>query len=286
MNRSILFIDESGTSSLLKESKEPFILTGVILEDREVNIIEGFFNYIKLKYSINVNEPFHSFNVFEDSNTKLPTAKAKDLITKLSDFISFIPIKLRILSVDRSMFRNALGVKSLEDFKFDSKRKELKDFPYRIMASHLFKWFAEHLESEGSIGEIVVDAKKGGDAQLIKTLYLCKDCLDVFDDSTRNLIRKKCTSICFAEKYCLSGGLEIADIISFTAFQHARRSMPAFKEIRLNKVWNEVRDRLPEKSLERLSEEDVRCFFKIEKDGVHKYLRNLSKTLGTPPNGG
>ena len=39
-----LFIDESGRSSLAEIESEPFVLTGVILENREIQTVEGFFS--------------------------------------------------------------------------------------------------------------------------------------------------------------------------------------------------------------------------------------------------
>jgi hypothetical protein len=58
-NLSTLYIDESGKSSLIDNAEEPFILTGVLLDQEEKSPIEGFFNYIKRKYKINPNIPFH-----------------------------------------------------------------------------------------------------------------------------------------------------------------------------------------------------------------------------------
>lgn len=273
MKRSVLFIDESGKASLAELKNDPFIITGVILDTEDIRTIEGFFNYIKRKYSIPTDIPFHSYEIFENPKTKLSDHEAKDLIERLADFISIIPIEIKILSIDKAAFKKALGVKSNSDFKGNAKRKELAESPYRLMSSNLFQWFANHLSKTGGIGEIIVDARRGGDAQLIKTLYTCKEQSGPFDENTRSLIKEKCTSICFAEKTCLSGGLEITDIISFTSFQHSKRLIKSFDKIKLQKLWKAVRLLLKNKSTHRISPTEIRKFFAIKKNGVHKTIK-------------
>jgi hypothetical protein len=77
MNHSTLFIDESGKSSLAVKMDEPFILTGVILDDSKIATIEGFFRYIKRKLGVPIDKPFHSYDLFESEISKITTSKAK-----------------------------------------------------------------------------------------------------------------------------------------------------------------------------------------------------------------
>ena len=46
-NSSTLYIDESGKSSLAEKQNEPFIITGVILNDLETQPVEGFLITLK-----------------------------------------------------------------------------------------------------------------------------------------------------------------------------------------------------------------------------------------------
>ena len=219
-----LFVDESGKSSLLEKAKEPFILTGITMMDEELSAVEGFFNYIKRKFEIPVLQPFHSYHIFEHPNLKLPDAKSMSLADSLAEYISLIPVDIRVVEIDKSAFREALGIKSDENFKGDSKRKEMKDYPYRIMASYLFALFGAYLEKNDCIGQILADSRKGGDHQLLKTLHMCKEKLVPFRDGRHSeVIKKRVQAICFAEKGYLSGGLEIADLISYVTFLRARR---------------------------------------------------------------
>lgn len=218
MNHSTLFLDESGKSSLAEKTTEPFILTGVILDDEDIKTVEGFFNYIKRKCKINTSMPFHSYDIFENPQRKISTVKAKLLLQTIADFISLIPIRINVIGIEKRIFREALGVKSDSDFRGSSDRKEMKEFPYRIMSANIFVWFAHYLKTSDRRGQIIVDARRGGDYQLIKSLNLCKDPNAPIEKGVSKLIKERCSAICFAEKNFLSGGLEITDLISYTCF--------------------------------------------------------------------
>lgn len=273
MQKHTLFIDESGKSSLAEKADEPFILTGVILKEEDINTVEGFFNYIKRKYQIDSSIPFHSYDLFENSKLKMTDVKAKKLLSTIADFISLIPIKVSVFSIDKSIFRSSLGVKSENDLKGTARKKEMREFPYQIMSSRLFAWFAEYLRLSDSIGQIIVDARVGGDQQLLRTLNICKDPNGPIDNIISKLIKERCNAICFAEKHFFSGGLEITDLISYTSFFHARKKMNSMSAIGLQTVWKEIRKNLPDNSLKKLGRRDIKKFFGVGRDGVHPYLK-------------
>ncbi len=273
MKHSTLFIDESGKSSLVDEVNKAFILTGVILDDEDLKTVEGFFSYIKRKYDIDLDKPFHSYDLFENPSTKISSAKAKPLLSAVADFISIIPIQINIVEVNKEIFKKALGVKSNEDFKGDAKRLEMKEFPYRIMSANLFGWFAKYLHTSDGIGQIIVDSRKGGDSQLIKSLSLCKGPNAPINTEESKLIKERCSAICFAEKNFLSCGLEITDLISYASFFHVRRMMNSMKEYGLPKVWLEVKKKLPNAKINKLQSGDIKTFFKIGRGEVYKALK-------------
>lgn len=275
MKKATLFIDESGKSSLIKKTGDPFILTGVILNEEEIIPVEGFFNFIKRKYSIDINSPFHSYDILENPSTKLLTdIEAKSLIESLAEFISLIPVNINIISTDKAIFKRALGARSDNEFKGHAKRIEMTEYPYRIMSAMLFKWFAAYLEQNDGIGEIIVDAKRGGDTELIKTLYACKDPTSgIFSTSVSNQIKERCTAICFAEKKYLSGGVEITDLISYTSFFHARRLISSMNHIGLNVAWTQIKNKLEGRRLDKLTIPEIRTYFGVDADGVHKNLK-------------
>jgi len=275
MEHSTLFIDESGKSSLVDSKYNQFILTGVILNDDDIKTVEGFFTYIRRKYKIDTNRPFHSYDIFEDiGSDELTPKEMATLVETLADFINIIPIQIKIISINKVEFRKVIGIKSNKDFSISRNAREIKEFPYRIMAAKLFKWFAEYLHKTGSIGQIIVDAKKGSDDQLIKTLNLCKEFSGPLKPVESKLIKDKCTAICFADKTFLSGGLEITDFISYTSFFHVRKSMSEMNFIKLSNVWKIIKNLLENNKITKISNNEIRNFFGIQKDGVHKYLNS------------
>lgn len=248
-------------------------MTGVIIDDMEINSIEGYFNYIKRKYNIDVDLPFHSYHVFEDSNTKLPDHQLLELSQMLADFVSLIPCEIKIIEVNKEIFRSVLGIKSLEDFKGSTERKQMPDLPYRVMSSILFKWFSDHLEQQQAIGQIICDSRRGADHHLLNALNLCKEGHIPYIDKMANVkIKKSITAICFGEKNFLSGGLEITDLISYVSYFRVRRLLTANKHIGIDQIWSKLSERT---KITQLEEKPVRNFFGLKKGEVHKYLKNI-----------
>ncbi len=269
--KATLYIDESGKSSLKEQKNNPFIMTGVIIDDSEISSIEGFFNYIKRKYKISLDLPFHSYHVFEHPEEKLSDNKLFELSKNLADFISLIPAQVKVIGIDKQEFKNALGVQSDKDFKGTKERKRLPEFPYRVMSSALFEWFARYLNEHNFIGQIICDSRRGADKHLLSTLNQCKDGdVPYFDNTVSKKIANRITAICFSEKNFLSGGLEITDLISFVTYFKVRRLITANKQIGIDKLWEKIRDKI---NFLKIDEEATRRFFGLKKNEVHKYLK-------------
>lgn len=268
--KATLYIDESGKSSLKEQAENPFIMTGVIIDDSEIKSVEGYFDYIKRKFGIPVEKPFHSYHIYEHPDEKLSDSRLIELSKLLADFISLIPAEIRIVEISKSEFKNALGVKSDDDFKGSSEKKRLPDFPYRVMSSDLFGWFAKYLDDHDSIGQIICDSRRGADKHLLSTLNACKEGhVPYTDGEISKKINDLVTAICFSEKNFLSGGLEITDLISFIAYFRVRRLITANKHIGVDKLWDEINSLT---DITRINEDEVRRYFGIKKGEVHKYL--------------
>ena len=102
MYKKKLFLDESGKASLI--SDDNFILTGVVVEQRYKTVVEGYFNFIKGKYHIDINKPYHSYHIYEHPHTRLSDSNLKKLSFELSDFISNIPVDIKIIEVNKKIF--------------------------------------------------------------------------------------------------------------------------------------------------------------------------------------
>lgn len=271
MQKSTLFIDESGKSSLLSDEKEPFIITGVILDDQEITAIEGFFTYIKRRYQIDDTKPFHSYHIFENESTKLPNDKLVELSKTLAEFLSLIPVRITVLEVEKKTFKTAIGLTNEEQCKGSKERRNVPELPYKILAADLFVWFAEYLKSTDRIGQVIADSRRLGDHQLLKTLTACKEGhLATIDGNTSLLIKEKVTALCFAEKNFLSGGLEITDLISYVTFFRVRELLSKNEDIGIPYIWNEIREK---KALRIVKEREIREFFEIGKNEVYKDLK-------------
>lgn len=270
---STLFIDESGKSSLIEKKNQPFILTGAILDNSKISSIEGFFNFIKLKYDIDPDKPFHSYHIFEDPKEKIDQSKAITLSKTLAEYLSLIPIKVETVIIDKNEFKKILGATSDDDFKGMRERIEMREYPYRIMASHLFGWFGKELDKNDSIGQIIADSRKGGDHLLLKTLNLCKEGKDPYLPKYQDAVKKRITAICFAEKGFLSGGLEITDLISYVAFFRARRMISSVSHLGIETIWKQIKQIKSYKGFKKINEGEIRGFFDIKKGEVHKHLK-------------
>ncbi len=269
-NLATLFIDESGKSSLIEKANEPFLITGVILDDSDRQIVEGFFGYIKLKYGIDPSQPFHSYDIFENPKTKLDDSDLNSLSIKLAEFIALIPAQIHITSINKSEFKSAIGIKSDEDFKGSGDRQDTKQLPYRVMATYLFAKFGKYLEKKHLIGQMIADSRRGADYQLIKTLNVIKQGDTNVRPEYQIAIKERLNAMCFAEKGYLSGGLEITDLISYTSFLRARKMITHFSNTGIRRVWKEIYARAEIKKIEA---DQIKRFFGIKKGEVHKYLR-------------
>lgn len=271
MGKSTLFIDESGKSGLFSDEKEPFIMTGVILDNQEIDAIEGFFTYIKRKYGIDDTKPFHSYHIFENEETKLIDSKLIDLAKTLAEYISLIPIQLTIIKIDKKTFKEAIGLENAEQCSGSKEKKNIPELPYKVLASQLFKWFTDYLEDNDHIGQIVVDSRRGGDHELLETFHLYQEGHShQVSEEMSEIMKERITAICFADKNFLSGGLEITDLLSYVTFFRVRELLTQNEHIGIPIIWNEIKNK---KALIEYSSNDIRELLGIEEGEVYKDLK-------------
>jgi hypothetical protein len=68
----------------------------------------------------------------------------------------------------------------------------------------------------------------------------------------------------------LSGGLEITDLISYITFFRVRELLSKNKDTGIPLIWEKIKER---KVLRVIEESEIRDFFGIKKDEVHKDLK-------------
>ncbi len=272
MRKNTLYIDESGKYSLRTGETDPFIVTGVIIQKRDIGTIEGFFRYIKRKYKIKTDQPFHSYDIYEHPSRKLSDSVLKKLSFDLADFISIIPIEIKIIQVDKNRFKKALGIKSDSELRKNEKTRSMREFPYRITFCFLLDWFSTYLKNDDYLGDIVTDSRRSADKNLIDALEFSKSPECSLSIKSKTTIKNRCAAICFANKSFLSGALELTDFISYTSFFKARNMIDAVKPLGLRNAWNKIRPKLNGGRIYTLTIEEVKKFFNVE-DGTHEYLK-------------
>jgi len=257
MERYILYIDESGQGSLSDHTQNLF-LTGVIVEERVDAEISGYFNYIKKIYRLG-NEPFHSYDLFEDQNSSsyLSLKNAQKLVLSLIEFVKIIPIKINIYYLDKKSLRNFLGMGETEDAYFEGSEESRRwlDLPYEILAAKLFFWFAKCINSKNNCrGAVVAESRRESDHAVLRAYLRCKTPSQYNSQNMKNCsekMQKRISSIRFEEKIGFWPGLEMADLFSYVAYQSKNRKLRKkhFRERNFILLWKEIRHKLEYKKI-------------------------------------
>jgi predicted nucleic acid-binding protein len=205
-----------------------------MLPIEEAISLDGYFKFIKRKYALDLNTPFHTYHILENGLTCLNNKSAMEFNKSISEFIKISPIALKIVHAKKSEFRQIIG--------FDEDREQL----YNLAATKLFYWFAQHLEKENSHGQVVVDSRKGNDLELLAAFYNIKENFERNNPTYKhlaNIATKRLTSITFSNKSDLNGGLEIVDLISYSFFQFLdkKRRIDRYFKIKLNSVVKAIK---------------------------------------------
>ncbi len=232
-----LFIDESGVADLKDSKYRFFLLTGVLINQKDLADISGYFNFIKKRYELNINESFHAYDLFE-SYQKLSLGKANQLIKSMVEFIDTIPLHAYCNFIDKLRLLQLLDL-TTDDLRGSKEALEMRSISYRIAAVSVLGEVSLYLAKTNSLGFIQADSRATQDIELLKSFWQLKQRHfkkglenPMYESAKRTLI-----SITFAEKPALSCGVQLADIVSFTVYAHLARRMSFFKEVGLDRLW-------------------------------------------------
>lgn len=256
MRKYILYIDESGQASLTDFRYSHFVLTGLMLNSSENSDISGYFNFIKRKYGLDKSENFHSFDLFENKKSPyyLSDKDARELSSNLRAFIDTTPLHYNITTLNKRKLRKYFKFKP-ESFRGSLERKHDKQIGYDILASKLFFWFAGELSNHNGIGEIVVESRTRLDVILLEAYLSCCEPTGFLERPNISSLAKKCknkiASIRFEKKAGVCGGLELADLISYTTYQYLTKNLKKFEKRGLKEVWFAIKKNktLPRRSV-------------------------------------
>ena len=246
----ILFIDESGKPDLDNLSYKNFLLSGVAIPKAELNNIEGYLTFIKRVHQL-PNKPLHSYDILENpyAKTRLSISKSKEFINSMCEFISLVPIEILLCTTNKSRFIKKHMIKN-SIFKGSKENKAKRYMLYSLSTLSLLSEFVKILDKKDSNGEIYVDSRKYLDEQVLKAFLDIKE--PTWKGNLKNpkaKVAERLTTITFANKSALSGGLELVDFISYTMFAKINRRLNKFRTINLAKAARVVEKKLSAKSL-------------------------------------
>lgn len=243
LSRYSLFIDESGLADLTDHKYTHFLLTSIAIPNSELDEVSGYFTFIKRKYNLSTDVPFHTYELLEGSK-KMNPSKAQQFVDSMCEFIELTPLKVWAVHTNKKFFRKEFRITS-SDLKGSQKAKEKRGVIYYLSALKQLELFTEFLEDKEKLGFIHVDSRTYQDMELLKSFWAIKQ--EKRKGGKNNPYfqpsRKRLVSLTFAEKRALSSGVEIADFISFILFARTCRRMSSFKEIQLNTVWETIQQK-------------------------------------------
>lgn len=232
----IMYIDESGdTISISQKGKKFLVLTGCIIEDKNILDIEKQFLAIKHKYyqkdDIEIKSNFLRYanpELSQDSPLKLKSKQKYDELEKeITDFLININVDLYSVVIDKASYWN----------KYPSQN------PYNIAYAFLLERFQKYLVEKNSLGISIIDPREGQTEK-----HFIGDELNKLHDKMRHedgKIWKKCANIIEKLLYSQSdktNGIQIADLYCYPIFNTFEYNKKAdeywrFKEVSYPKLY-------------------------------------------------
>ncbi len=254
-SRYTAYLDESGVASLTDYKSKNFILTCVFVNEEEDKQLSAYFDFIKRKHKIPVDVSLHSNELFSDTRNDLYLSNKKSFLfcNSIAEFVEIAPIEILITSFNKKELRKFLGLVGDSYFKGASDRKRDKDIGYEMLTTGAFMWFSKKLESQSKhnpIGKVISESRKNSDYSILKTYLYCQDPKNF---STKRFIKQSTTfservcGITFENKKGLSGGLQIADVISFVANIHLKKEIGKHKERGMKVLWDAIKNKVDKK---------------------------------------
>lgn len=238
-----LFIDESGKPDLLDKKYKNFILTGITIPNIELDIASGYFSFIKRKYALPENIPFHTYDLLENPNSEylFTEIQSNMFVRSMIEFLELVQFKIVIIRTNKPTFIKKYRIKE-EMLKGSQENKKRNGIIYLLSSLTVFEKFALDLENGDKNGTIHADSRKYLDNQLLKAFIDIKEpMLKGKNPNSSAVAVKRLCSIEFADKTALSSGLELADFISYVAFAKLERKLARFH---LQRVWKLIKSKL------------------------------------------
>ncbi len=218
----IAFIDETGIASL-NDTQSQFLLSMVIIDKKDFEIIEGYLRLIKRRFLNDDFKTLHATDLFDNTARAYPelntTRKANEFINQLGNVLNAIPFYARVYFVDKDAVRARLSYVPAKGKKTSSVDPEL---PYEAAAKAAINNFTEFLIEKDAAGEIVIESRLFNDSCFV----------NAFDSVRKRVapgnvsqplygeIIKRINSLLIASKNRQDGGLELADLCAYATIRN------------------------------------------------------------------
>lgn len=247
-----MFIDESGIADLTDERYKHFILTSITAPDSELDSISGYFSFIKRKYELEEDFPFHTYDLLEnpDSDIRLTPAQAEKFVDSMCEFIDLTPLNILVIHTDKDSFIDDFSITE-DDLKGSKENKEKRGIIYYLSSLLKMEHFTKFLKDKDAYGGVYADSRTYQDRDLLEAFINIKQKLKkgAIKNKYYEESRKRLNSITFADKNRFSSGIQLVDFISFVVFARFARKLNSFDEIGLRKVWTKIKDEAKIKNL-------------------------------------
>lgn len=218
-----LFIDESGDASLNNLGKD-FLLTAVIIERGDFDIIQGYMRLLKRNFLQDDYKVIHTTDLFERPYQKyrrLYSGRNKRMnafMHELRGVLDTIPFQSCVYHIDKNKLRSKLGYKPAKGRKSTSLNIDL---PYEIAATQAIFDFTDFLKKKKSTGEIVIESRMHKDSKFVN--YFDNARKASLPGGAPNMkykdVLKSIPSLFILNKDAGNIGLEIADIVSYITYR-------------------------------------------------------------------
>ncbi len=280
----VMYLDESGIASLTDRQSKNFILTGVIINDNDYAQISAYFNYIKIKNNLNVDIPFHAYDLFGNQGHSLYLSSnlvASNLAKSLAEFLDIIPIKIFCSSFKKEELIKFLTTEDVSYFKNSQEAWKDIDIGYEAVAAKLFLSFGKYLNQKANaVGKIITESRRESDIYILKSYLRCKN-KDMFQTkrliANSEIFEKKISGIGFENKKSLSCGLQIADLVSYIGLLSLERKLSRHQAREIPKIWNIIRTMLDKNKIHPMGMAEFRNIVSSER--VNKITNNYKEYI-------
>lgn len=208
-----MFIDESGISNLMS-ADTCFVLSTVIIDKDDFEIIQGYLRLLKRKFLLDDLKTLHATDLFERTyrcyrRLKKPRNVLNGFTVELSRILTNIPYHVGLYQVNKTRLK--------QNINFPIVRVDNLDLPYEKCSMEAIFDFTSFLKRNNADGEIVIESRMMHDSQFVGYFDKARtrQWAGGVTNHLANDVKDRINCLIIANKHYSSGGLEITDLCSY-----------------------------------------------------------------------